>query len=307
MVNEKDNSVRYLAHVLILIANVAWGMMSPVSKDVMLSGTVSPLALSGIRIGGAALLFFLFSFILPAGMECRQKIEKSDWWKLFVCSVLMISANQGLFILGIGFTNPVDSSVMSAMTPIITLILAAIILKFPITWLKGAGVAIGLGGVVLLVTDSAVSETATNPLLGNGLCLAAQVCAAVYYVVFRNFIMRYSPFTMMKWMFFLSVVTYVPFCLPEMAKVDYASLPVEIWLEIGYIICIGTFVSYLIIPFAQKHMRPTALSMYNYFQPVSAAVVAVALGVGDFGWVKCVATLFIFGGVYFVNMSSSGK
>lgn len=300
---ERNNRV-VTAHCAILLANLIWGLMSPISKDVLLSGAVSPLALSGIRITGGALLFLIFSIILPASAEPRQPIARRDRLSMFLCSVLMISANQGLFILGIGYTNPVDSSVMSAMTPILTMILAALILKFPITWLKACGVAIGLAGVVTLVSGSRQSAIAVNPILGNSLCLCAQLCAAIYYVVFRGVIMRYSPFSMMKWMFILSALTYVPFCLPEMMKVDYAALPISIWCELAYIICFATFLSYMCIPFSQKYLKPTMVSMYNYLQPVMAAIAAVILGVGTFGLTKAIATLMIFAGVWFVNRSS---
>lgn len=291
------------AHVAMLVANLGWGVMSPVSKAVLMSGAISPLALSGIRISGGALLFFIFSWILPSSFQTRQPVRRNDWWRLAVCSLLIISANQGLFILGIGLTNPVDSSVMSSLTPVFTMILAAIFLGNRMTWMKISGVAVGLVGVILLVASSAVSAQAVNPLAGNLLCLGAQICAAVYYVSFEDIIRRYSPYTLMKWLFFISVFTYVPICLPEMAKVDYASLPWEIWLELAYIITVATFVAYLLIPFSQKALRPTVVSMYSYLQPVFAAVVAVILGVGDFGWLKALSTLLIFAGITLVIKS----
>lgn len=295
------------AHVAMLVANLGWGVMSPITKDVILTGTVSPLALSGIRISGGALLFFIFSWILPSRFETRQPIQRGDWWRLLICSLLIISANQGLFILGIGLTNPVDSSVMSSLTPVFTMILAAIFLGNRMTWMKVAGVMTGLAGVIMLVTNSTVSEQAVNPLAGNLLCLAAQVCAAIYYVSFGGIISRYSPYTLMKWLFYISVITYVPICLPEMAKVDYASLPAEIWLEFAYIITMATFIGYLLIPFSQKQLRPTVVSMYSYLQPVFAAIVAVALGVGTFGWTKAASTLLIFAGITLVIYSPTKK
>lgn len=295
------------AHISLFLANAVWGMMSPMSKDILLAGAISPLALSGIRILGGALLFLVFSFLLPESVAPREKVARRDWLAMALCSVLMISANQGLFIIGIGLTNPVDSSVMSSLTPILTMILAALILRFPMTWMKVLGVITGFVGVVLLVSGSRQSEMAVNPLAGNMLCLAAQLCAAIYYVVFRGVIMRYSPFTMMKWMFFISAVTYVPLCVPQMAEIDFSSVTLTMWMELAYIICFATFIGYLIIPFSQRYLKPTVVSMYNYFQPVFAALIAVAIGVGDFGWMKAAAILLIFLGVYFVNGSGSAE
>lgn len=301
MIEKQHN---WQAHAAMLIANMGWGIMSPISKDVLLDGNISGLALSGIRITGGALMFFIFTWLLPKQFETRQKILPSDWWKLLVCSLLIISANQGLFIIGIGLTNPVESSVMSSMTPVFTMILAAIFLGLPMTGMKITGVAIGLAGVILLVTDSAPGETAINPLLGNMLCLGAQICAAIYYVSFGKIINKYSPYTLMKWLFYISLFTYVPFCLPEILKINFSEVGPLIIAEICYIILVATFIGYLLIPFSQRRLRPTVVSMYSYLQPVFAAIVTVAIGVGDFGWVKAGATLLIFLGVWLVSRVS---
>ena len=291
------------AHLAILFANIGWGVMAPISKMVLLSGVMSSLALSGIRISGGALLFFIFSWLLPKSMQTRQHVERKDILKIFLCSVLMISCNQGMYIIGMGLTNPVDASVMGSMTPMLTMILAAIFLKFPMTWIKVTGVGLGLAGVIILVSDSAQSSIAINPVAGNLLCLGAQFCAAVYYVGFEGIIKKYSPYTLMKWMFFMSVFTYVPFVVPEILKVDFASLSSEIWWELAYIITIPTFLGYIMIPFAQRSLRPTVLSAYSYLQPVIASVVAVWLAVGSFGWIKLLAALLIFLGIALVNRS----
>lgn len=270
----------------------------------MLSQAVSPLALSGIRILGGAVMFLLFSFILPDSFQPRQRIDRADWKSLILASVLIISANQGLFIIGVGMTNPIDSSVMSSLTPVFTMVLSAIFLHYRLTWLKITGVAIGLGGTLLLVYNSPQSGIATNPVMGDSMCLMAQICAAVYYVAFGRIIDKYSPYTLMKWLFFLSAVTYVPFCIPAILSVDFHALGWRIWLETAYIIVIATFMSYLMIPVAQRQLKPTVVSMYNYLQPVFACIVAVGIGVGTFGPVKGIATLLVFFGIYLVNINA---
>ena len=218
---------------------------------------------------------------------------------------MIISANQGLYIIGVGLTDPVDSAVMCSLTPVLTMLLAAIFLHFRMTWLKVVGVLMGLAGVLILVAGSAESEIAVNPLLGNLLCLGAQLCAAIYYVGFEGIIKKYSPYVLMKWMFFISVLTYVPFCMPDMLKVNYMMLPWEVWAGLAFIITVPTFFGYLMIPLAQRSLKPTVVSAYCYLQPVFAAVVSVMMSVGDFGWIKVLATVLIFVGIYFVNKSSS--
>ncbi len=301
--NENRRDVK-TAHLALLLANIGWGVIAPVSKMVLLSGMITSLALSGIRITGGAVLFLVFTWILPKSFQTRQPIDRHDIWKLILCATLIISANQGLYIIGVGLTDPVDSAVMCSLTPVLTMLLAAIFLRFIMTWLKVGGVLMGLAGVLILVSGSSESTIAVNPLLGNLLCLGAQLCAAIYYVGFEGIIKKYSPYVLMKWMFFISVLTYVPFCLPDMLKVDYTALPWEIWAGLAFIITIPTFFGYLMIPLAQRSLKPTVVSAYSYLQPVFAAVVALMMSVGDFGWSKIVATALIFVGIYLVNKSS---
>ncbi|MDE7442717.1 MAG: DMT family transporter [Muribaculaceae bacterium] len=299
-----NNSGRWKGHAAMLVANVVWGAMSPVTKDLLLSETITPAALSAIRIAGGAALFWLFTLILPARMIPSEKIDRADWPMIILASVLMISANQGLFILGIGYTSPIDSSVMSALTPVITMVLAALLIHQPITMLKAVGVILGLGGAVIMVLANATgSAIASNPMLGDSLCLAAQFCAALYYVKFVNIIKRYSPFTMMKWMFTFASLTYVPCIMPWVLEVDFRTLPTKIWFELAYIICLATFLAYLLIPYSQRYLRPSVIAMYNYLQPATAALLATILGVSAFGPLKIFATAMIFAGVWFVTRS----
>jgi drug/metabolite transporter (DMT)-like permease len=56
---------------------------------------------------------------------------------------------------------------------------------------------------------------------------------------------------------------------------------------------------------AQRVLRPTVLSMYNYVQPIVASIVAVIWGLGTFGWSKALAIVLVFLGVYIVTQSKS--
>lgn len=291
----------WLGHCAMLGANMVWGAMSPITKNVLETGVVDGLTLSAIRIIGATLIFVVLGFVLPSSVAPKERIAKCDRHRIFIASILMITMNQGLYIIGISYTTPVDSAVMSTLTPVFTMICAAIFLKFPITWLKGAGVVLGLAGALMIVAGSGSgSAVATNPALGDSMCLVAQLCAALYYVLFRDLINKYSPFTMMKWMFICSACTFGVAMIPELLKTDFASFSPDVWMSVAYIIVFATFISYLLIPFSQQLLKPTAVSMYTYFQPVTSGILAALMGYAVFGPLKILATLLIFAGVFAV-------
>jgi drug/metabolite transporter (DMT)-like permease len=45
--------------------------------------------------------------------------------------------------------------------------------------------------------------------------------------------------------------------------------------------------------------------MYNYVQPLVASVIAISAGLDQFTWIKPVAAILIFAGVYLVTTSKS--
>ena len=278
--------------------------MSPIAKGVLEQDVVDGIGLSIIRIGGGAFLFLLFSF-LPARITGDCKVDRKDYLRLFLASIIMISLNQGLFIIGIQYTSPVDTSVMCTLTPVFTLLLAAIFIGNPLTPLKVLGVVLGLTGALLMAFSNEENEIATNPMLGNFLCILAQICAAVYYVFFLKIINKYPPFTIMKWMFLFSAITYIPLMLFFADSIEYTNLDNISILSLGYIIVFPTFLAYLLIPFSQKILKPTVISSYAYLQPVVSAFLSFAMGLALFGWNRIFATILIFVGVYLVSFSMS--
>lgn len=295
-----------LGHLGMLLATVMWGAMSPIAKGVLEQGVVDGLSLSVIRIGGGTLLFLLFS-LLPKRITGDTKVQRKDLLTLFLASVIMISLNQGLFIIGIDYTTPVDTTVMCTLTPVFTLLLAAMFIGQPLTPLKVTGVVLGLTGALIMALSSEENEIASNPLLGNTLCILAQVCAAIYYVFFLKIINKYPPFTIMKWMFLFSSLTYIPCILMFTQPIELSSLGLTSILSLLYIIIFPTFLAYLIIPFSQKMLKPTVISSYAYLQPVISASLAYFMGLALFGWNRIFATTMIFIGVYLVSYSMSKK
>lgn len=289
-------------HIAMLAAAVLWGAMSPIAKDVMLSEAVPPLALSALRILGGTAVFWLAALVLPPVVTGDGRLQWRDAWRVIVMSVLIVSANQGLYIVGIGYTTPFEATVMTTMTPVFTMLLAAVFIAMPMTVMKVTGVVVGLTGALLLAFASrdGGNEVAESPMTGNLMCLGAQLCAALYFTLFRGVIGRYHPFTLLKWLFLAGTVTWVPFTWPSLAAIQWHLISARIVVEIAYIIFFPTFVSYLCMVYAQQRLKPTSVAMYNYVQPLTAAVIASVMGLTAFGWSNIIATLMIFGGVALV-------
>ena len=298
------NLMKLKGHSSMLGANVMWGLMSPVAKFVMVGGAVTPLVVTDLRITGAMVLFWIASFF-----QKPERVAPKDLLKLLGASLLAIVFNQGCFIFGVGLTSSVDASIITTSMPLLAMVLAAIYLKEPITGKKVLGIAVGATGALLLILGShQVSEAkaaGNHYIWGDLLVLLAQFSYALYFVLFKNFVNKYSLITIMKWMFTYAFICALPFSYNDLLHTEWKSLQNT---EIGALVFIvvgSTFISYVLIVIGQKNLRPTVAGMYNYVQPLVASIVAVCWGMDTFNFVKIISVALIFGGVYLVTNSRS--
>ena len=291
-------------HTALWVANIVWGLNAPIGKSILRSEAhpegISPFALSVYRMLGACLLFWAVSLFLP-----KEKVAPRDILLLLFASVFGIQLNQMLFLWGLSLTSPIDTSIIATIVPVLTMVLATLFLREPITWLKAGGVFLGCGGALLLVLVSQHAAGGTSSVAGDVLCVVSAVSYATYLTAFRNVIVRYSPVTTMKWMFFFAAVVAVAIYYRPLTEVDYAALAPATWASIGYVVVCSTFLSYLMVPVGQRYLRPTVVSMYNYVQPLVAVLFTVAIGLDTFGFTKGIAALCVFAGVWLVTKSKS--
>ena len=279
---------------------IIWGLMAPIGKTVLVTG-FSAVSLASLRMIGAAVCFWITSLFVK-----QEKVAPHDYLLMFFAAMFGIMLNQGAYTFGLSMTSPIDASIIVTVLPVITMVLAALFLKEPITWMKATGVFLGLSGALLLILSGSGSLAGGN-IWGNLLCLLAASSFACYLTIFRNLIGRYSVFTLMKWMFLFSAISFLPVAYSSLAA-DFSQVyPASVWLGVGYVVFFGTYVAYIFMLYGQKKLRPTVVSMYNYVQPVVSTLVSVALGLAAFGMVKGFAAVLIFVAVYLVTKSKGRK
>ncbi len=295
--------VKLRGHLALLGANVCWGLMAPVAKLVMAAGIITPLVLTDCRIFGAAILFWLLSLCGK-----HEHVPPSDLLRLAGAGMLGILFNQGCYIFGVGYTSPGEASIITTTMPMWVMLLARIILKAPITTGKAIGIILGAIGAFTLVYSSLGSSLrGNNPLLGDMLVLSAQLSYALYLTLYKNFLKKYSLVTLMKWMFTFAAIAILPFSAKSIATTDWSALTPAVAAGVGYVVFMGTFVAYICMMTGQKALMPTVVGMYNYFQPIVATCVGLALDLDTFTPLKALAVALIFAGIYLVTTNSHKK
>ena len=292
---------RRAGHLLMWAVTLIFGINIPLSKS-LLPVWISPEGLTLSRILFATCAFWIASLFIP-----REKTPIKDHRFFLIASLCGVSFNQGLFLLGLNMTSPIDASIIITCGPLFAMIFAALLLKEPITFLKISGVLVGATGAILLVYNAHHTATVhSSSLAGNLMVFGSSIIYAFYLVFSKPLTQRYSPVTMMKWMFLYASVMVTPLYIGKvMSAPVYLHPEVTPVLQMLYTLFMATFVTYLLIPMAQQRIRPTTISMYNNFQPLVATFVAVSVGMDHFTLIKGLSALLIFSGVYLVTRSKA--
>lgn len=292
------NNKNLHGHLFALTANVMWGLMSPIGKSALQE--FSAISVTTFRMVGAAAAFWILSIF------CKQEhVDHRDMLKIFFASLFALVFNQGVYIFGLSMTSPIDASIVTTTLPIVTMIIAAIYLKEPITNLKVLGIFVGAMGALTLILSSQTAGSGNGSIIGDLLCLVAQISFSIYLTVFKGLSQKYSPITLNKWMFIYASICYIPFSYQDVAGIQWAEVSTAAYVQIGYVVIGGSFLAYIFIMTAQRLLRPTVVSMYNYMQPIVASIAAIIMGLGVFGWEKGIAVALVFLGVYIVTKSKS--
>ena len=293
-----------LGHLACFIAYAIFGINIIVCKDLTSSRLISPLALFCLRSLGAGSLFWIISCFLP-----KEKVEKKDYVKIMMASLLGFFLTQMTFLIAIPDITPMDCSIVSSLSPIYTMFIAAFALKEPITFRKIGGVAISFIGVIYLILNTVTGQGSTvqTSWVGILLMIANSLCFSLYLGLFKPVITKYSVITFMKWIFLFAAAFSLPLAAHELITFDYSLLSGTYLSELAFLIVCSTFITYFLIPLGQKRIRPTLVSMYSYVQPIIAIVISIWVGMDTLSWQKIVAAAMVFGGVVLVNYSRSAK
>lgn len=255
-------------------------------------------ALCLARIAPAAI-----AFVIGALLLIKERVDKRDLWRLALASLFGIAGNQYIFLQGLARTSPVDASIIATTGPMIVLLVSAILGRDRITPMKLAGIMVGAMGALTVIVYGGLSGFGSGHLMGNLLVFTSAFSYACYLIVVKDLMQKYSPFTIMAWVFGLSALVLTPMLWDDLSSVSWATFDSGAIFALVFVILGATLLAYLCVAASLKKLSPTTASIYSYSQPVLASVFAIFRGQDTFSVVKLMSALLVFVGVYMVTRS----
>ena len=285
------------AHIAVLLTNFFFATNLSLVKHISPS-LIGPYGVNLFRVGIALLLFWL----LWVFSKQEAGIDKKDIPRFVGCALTGVAINQMLFIKGLTLTSTIHAALLMLSTPMLITLFALLWLRESFTFSKGIGLALGVGGALLLILSKDASGISS--ITGDLLILINAISYAIYFILAKPLMTRYPPLHVIRWVFTFGFILILPFSWPDVQEINWEQALFSQLVSLGALVFFGTFLTYSFNTYGLKHLGAGITGSYIYTQPVFAAIIAALFLKEQFSVEKAVAALLIFSGVYLVSRKS---
>lgn len=281
-------------YVMIAFMVVVWALNFVIGKVALRE--IPPLVLPGLRIAIAALLFIPI-YVWDRRGHARHPFRRADLPKLILVSLCGITFNQFFFIAGLYRTSVGHMAVFFALTPVLVLLLAALIGQERITAPKLAGMLIATGGVLLVELSNQRGSRVATPL-GDWFAFLGNLAFSVYTVAGKNVASRYGSIPMNTFAYAIGAATLLPVSWAARGSFHFAQVSAAGWLSLMYMVIFGSVLAYLIYYYALIHIPASRVAAFTYAEPVLAAILGFLLLSEPVSWALAVGGVLVLSGVW---------
>ncbi|MBO0930162.1 DMT family transporter [Fibrella aquatilis] len=271
-----------------LVFAMLWASASAATKFGVLS--VAPLVLAQVRFMLAGVGMLGFAYLVQ---RSNPMPNRTEFGRLTLFALLNTTIYLGGFVLALKQVSAGIGSLSTATNPLFISLMSAVWLRRKLRWQEGAGIVLGLLGVVVatipLLEDAHATVQGLLILLGSMVSVSA---ATVYYARFE---WRLPPLVINGWQVFIGGLLLLPFTL---LTTDFTAQHYDIrfWASVGWLI-IPVSVVALQLWFRLVRADAVRASLWLFLCPIFGfAYSAILLG-EPITWYTVVGTALVIGGL----------
>ncbi|MGF9852939.1 DMT family transporter [Bacillus paramobilis] len=292
---------RWKMEWLLVSVALVWGANYTIGKYGV--AYMSSIQFNSLRFLVASPVLLLITFL----MERSLRIERKDWLRLVAVGIVGTAMYQTMFMLSVKYTSATNASLLIAMSPIFTGILAVLHKqeRFSMKVQIGSIVAF-IGAAFVLLTGHKGGATYEYAWLGNVIGLVAAIAWGWYPILAQPLITKYSAMRVTSWSTLIGIVPLVIYCL---FNVNSLTWPVDTpsWGSLAYSIIFATIFGLAMWYVGISQIGSTKVMVYMYLVPLFAVIFA-AVTIGEqINMMQLVGGLIIFIGLYVVKKGGMKK
>jgi drug/metabolite transporter (DMT)-like permease len=269
------------------------------------------LTLASFRVvlaGSVMLPTYLLCSRLPAFAEAtaarRRGFTIRDLWVFLYLGFFGVTVNQMCFTIGLRYTSVSHASVIVGMGPIYTLVLAVLFQLEMATWRKATGMAIALGGIVVMAVENGIS-THSPSLLGDAITMTGSIGFAIYVVLGKRVAGKYDTLTMTAFNHFAGALIVLPLAIHQARTLgpteNWRAIPWTGWAALFYMAIFSSAMAYVFYFWLLRYLEASQLSAFSYLLPMLATVLGI-VWLGEKGsWGQVLGAVLALGGLYWIE------
>jgi drug/metabolite transporter (DMT)-like permease len=253
---------------LVNLATLTWATNMVLGR--WLRDDIGPLTLAAARYTTASLLF---AALLQRRPPDDRRPGRNRWWFLGMALSGVVFFTPTLY-LGLRLTTAVNATLINGLGPLITGILAALLIREPMSGRQIVGAVVGLAGVIVLIPGGSLSSwQAMRNNVGDLVVLGAVALWGLYSVLAHRAMRRCSALSATAFSAFLGL----PFLLLAAAW-ELRSFPVvaspELILAVLYIGIAPTVIGFLSWNAGVRRLGPSGAMVFYNTLPLYGALLA---------------------------------
>jgi drug/metabolite transporter (DMT)-like permease len=252
------------------------------------------------EVAGAIMLAVYFS------QERRTPLQRRHWWTFVYLAFFGVVVNQGLFTVGLNYTNAAHSAIIVAMDPILILALAYVLKIEALTVGKVIGVGLAFVGIVILETEHG-SPTHSPLLLGDLISFGGAIGFSIYAVFAKRITEEYDAVAMNTFNCVAAAVVFLPLAAWKSVHLNWKGITWQGWAGMFYMAIFSSVAAYLIFYWALRHMEPSRVAVINYLQPILVMLLAASFLAEPVTSHLLEGTALVLAGVYLAERHASWR
>ena len=237
------------------------------------------------------------SRMAPAG----RRVGRQDVGRVIFLGMIGGAIYQLIFVSGVTRTSVANSGLIFGLTPVAVSILSSFLGHERLGVTRWLGGLVSVVGLYFVVGHGAEVSTAT--LVGDALVFVAMICWAIYSVVSRPLLGRYSPMTLTAWAAIIAAPPYVVASVPSMLATDWSRVTWWGWALVLWSSLFCLVGAYVVWYTGVQRLGSTRTSAYSNLTPIFAMAVAW-LWLGEtVSSGQMIGALAIFAGVFLTRLS----
>lgn len=254
------------AYAAISVVTVLWATNFTVAK--FATKEFDPFFIAAFRVFVTSAIFYA---CLPRE---QRKFDLADFKAIVPLSLTGILGNHVFFASGIKLTTPSHSAVIHALLPVFVGVVAWFILRERLGPLAFLGMAMAVGGALIVVLRSSSAEL-RDTMLGDALTAAGILAFSFYIVLGRRLVARMGSFRAVTFAFVFALPFMVPILAVGLMKQDWSLVTWKGMAALGYMLVFANIIAYILHLFALTRLTAGQVAAFVDLQPAIGITVAV--------------------------------